>query len=97
MKIWNGTLLKCSYSALEAPSRPLCQGHLSDIVIKAQNIIKPVLFFNSLSILVSIFRLFFDVWNRRKKWPRLLPQLLRYRDFYPKSLLTFNRQTLPFQ
>ena len=32
-----------------------------------------------------------------KKWPRLLPQLLRYRDFYPKSLLTFNRQTLPFQ
>ena len=35
MKIWNGTLLKCSYSALEAPlDRPLCQGHLSDIVIK---------------------------------------------------------------
>ena len=44
MKIWNGTLLKCSYSALEAPlDRPLCQGHLSDIVIKAQNSIKPVL------------------------------------------------------
>ena len=41
-------------------------------------------FFNSLSILVSIFRLFFDVWNRRKKWPRLLPQLLRFRDFILK-------------
>ena len=68
MKIWNGTLLKCSYSALEAPSRPLCQGHLSDIVIKAQNIIKPVLFFNSLSILVSILTLSEVCSIGEKKW-----------------------------
>ena len=96
MKIWNGTLLKCSYSALEAPlDRPLCQGHLSDIVIKAQNIIKPVLqlIINSSLDLSPLFRCL----ESEKKWPRLLPQLLRYRDFYPKSLLTFNRQTLPFQ
>ena len=76
MKIWNGTLLKCSYSALEAPlDRPLCQGHLSDIVIKAQNIIKPVLFFNSLSILVSILTLS-EVCSIGEK-NGLLPQLLR--------------------
>ena len=59
MKIWNGTLLKCSYSALEAPlDRPLCQGHLSDIVIKAQNIIKPVLqlIINSSLDLSPLFR-----------------------------------------